>query len=152
MRDEGQEYVFLGVGPVAEVEHEAFLLGLDAAIAGDGGEGAEEETGGVSHDRSAARSDFVSGLELIEFAEGVVDGHGIAEFPDVADENGSEVGLMEFFLGVGGVFGAEAGIRIRNGHAAAASVGSALLTMGRDRIGNGDGCFGLRVHGSSFRR
>ena len=80
MRDEGHEYVFLGVGPVAEVEHEAF------------------------------------------------------------------------FLAVGGVFGAEAGIRIRNVHAAAASVGSALLTMGRDRIGNGDGCLGLRVHGSSFRR
>jgi len=140
-----------GLGPVAEVEDEALFLGLDAAIAGDGGESAEEETGSVGHDGGAARIDLVPGLEFIEFAKRVVDGDGVAEVLDVADENGGEVGLIEFCLAVGGVLSAEARIRIRDGHAATASAGGALLTMEWCRIGNGDDCFGLRVHGSSFQ-
>src|SRR5207302_1593570 len=83
-----------GISPVAEVELDALLPGLDGVALGDGGKCAEEEASGVGHDGSAARSDFVAGLELIEFAKRVVDGDGIAEFLDVADENGSEIGLI----------------------------------------------------------
>jgi hypothetical protein len=82
------------------------LFGLGGVIAGDGGESAEEEIGGVGHDGGAAGSDLVAGLELIEFAEGVVDVCGGAEFLDVADENIGEVGLVEVSLAFGGVFGA----------------------------------------------
>jgi hypothetical protein len=46
----------------------------------------------------------------------VVDGEGIAEFLNVADENGGEIGLIEFCLAFGGVPGAEAEIRVRDGH------------------------------------
>jgi len=77
------------------------LLGLFADRIGfvfDGGEGAEEEVGGVSHDGGAAGSDFVTGLELIEFAEGMVDVGGGAKFLDVTDEGGGEVCLVEVLL------------------------------------------------------
>jgi hypothetical protein len=79
----------------------------------------------------------------------VIDGDSIAEFLDVADENWSEVGLIQFFLAVGKVLGAERNPNQRrpcgNGVRWACAAGS-----GQDRIGvNGD-CFGLRVHGSSF--
>jgi hypothetical protein len=65
----------------------------------------------------------------------VIDGDSIAEFLDVADENGSEVGLIQFFLAVGKVLGAETGIRIRDGHAATASAGCALPAVGRTELG-----------------
>jgi len=65
---------------------------------GDGGEGAEEEVGGVGHDGGAARSDLVTGLELIEFAEGMVDVGGGAEFLDVTDKAGGEVSVVEILL------------------------------------------------------
>jgi len=127
------------------------LFGLEEVIAGDGGEGAEEQVAGVGHDGGAARRDLVAGLELIEFAERVIDGERVAELLDVPDEGRGKVGLIEFFLAVGGVFGAEARIRIRDSHAATASAGGAMLTMERDRIGIGDGRSSLRVHESSFR-
>jgi hypothetical protein len=72
------------IGPAGDVEHHALLLGLKAIVTGYGGEGAEEQVASVGHDGGAAGSDFVSGLELIEFAEGVVDvgGGAIAESYD----------------------------------------------------------------------
>ncbi len=82
-------------------------------IAGDGGESAKEQVASVGHDGGAAGRDFVAGLELIEFAERVVDSERIAEFLDVPDEDRGEVGLVEFFLAVRSVFGAEARVRIR---------------------------------------
>jgi hypothetical protein len=63
-------------GPVAVVEVHIFVLGLGKFLGGDDGEGAEEEMGGVSHNGGTARSDFVTGLELIELGEGVVDVSG----------------------------------------------------------------------------
>jgi len=91
------------VGPFAvragHVNNEAmFLLGGRSGFPCDGGEGAEEEVGGIGHDGGAAGRDLVVGLELIEFAEGMVDVGGGAEFLDVADENGGEVGLVEILL------------------------------------------------------
>src|SRR5712692_5891698 len=44
----------VGTGPVAEVEHEAFLLGFDEVIASDGAIGVEKLVGNVSHDGGAA--------------------------------------------------------------------------------------------------
>jgi len=119
------------------------LLFFELAIARNGREGTEKKTGGVGHDGGATRIDLIAGLELIEFAEGMIDGGGVAEFLDVANENGGKVGLIEFFLAVGGVLGTEAGVRIRDCHAATASAGSALLAVERGGVGNGDGCFGL---------
>lgn len=74
----------------------------------DGRESAEQEIAGVGHNGGAARSDLVACLELIKFAEGVVDFGGGAEFLDVTDEGGGEVGLVEVLLKKSGVFGAEA--------------------------------------------
>ena len=141
------------IGPVAVVEDQrfwlGFALGLKAIIASDGGEGAKKEVAGVGHDGGPAGSNFVAGLELIEFAEGMVDVGGGVKFLDVADENGGEVGLVEVTLVFGSVFGAKAGIQIGDGHATAAAARSALLTMGKGNGGNG----GRRVvesHKSSF--
>ncbi len=117
----------------------------------DGGEGAEEEVGGVSHDGGAAGSDFVTGLELIEFAEGMVDVGGGAKFLDVADEGGGEVGLVEILLEQSGVFGAKAGVWIRDGHAAAAAARGALLAMEQNRGGSNRGARDFGIHESSFR-
>jgi len=118
---------------------------------GDGGEGAEEEVGGVGHDGGAARSDLVTGLELIEFAEGMVDVGGGAEFLDVTDKAGGEVGLVEILLEQSGVSGAEAGVRVRDGHAAkAAPGGGAVLAMERGGAGDGGGARNFRIHVSSF--
>src|SRR3989441_434252 len=119
-------------------DHRAVVLG-GAFFGIDGGEGAEEQIGGVGHDGSAARGDLVPGLEFIEFAEGVVDVGGGAEFLDVTDEGGSEVGLVEVFLTLGGVFAAEARVWSTDGPAATAAAGGAVLTMEGDGVGVGEG-------------
>jgi len=135
---------------VADLDDGDLFHELETIFAVDGGEGAEEEVGGVGHDSGAAGSDLVVGLELIEFAERVIDVGGGAEFLDVTDEGGGEVGLVEVLLEQSGVFGAKAGIGIRDGHAATAATGSALLTMGqRGGVGNG-GARIFRIHESSF--
>src|SRR6266566_614958 len=120
------------------------LLGVD------GGEGAQEQIGGVGHDRGAARGDLVPGLEFIEFAEGVVDVGGGAEFLDVTDEGGGEVGLVEVLLALSGVFVAEARVRIRDGHTTTTAAGGAMPTMERGGVGVGDGGSSLGIHVSSF--
>jgi hypothetical protein len=85
---------------------DAGRAGLEVVFVGDGGEGAEEEIGGVSHHGTPSRRDLVLGKEFIEFAEGVVDGDGVAEFLNVTDEDGGEIGLFEFFLAVDSVLAA----------------------------------------------
>ncbi len=127
------------------------LIGLRVGFVGDGGEGAEEEIGSVGHDGGAAGSDFVAGLELIEFAEGMVDVGGGAEFLNVTDEGGGEVGLVEVLLEQSGVFGAEAGVWFRDGHAAkAAPRGGAVLAMERGGVGDRGGAGDFGNHVSSF--
>src|SRR6266571_4115353 len=81
-----------------------------------------------------------------------VDGRGGAEeqIGGVGDEGGSEVGLVEVLLALNGVFVAEARARIRDGHAATAAAGGAILTMERDGSGVGDGGSSLGIHVSSF--
>jgi hypothetical protein len=61
------------------------LLGLVTNLLLDGGEGAEQEVAGVIHDGGAARGDLVVSLELIEFAERMIDVGRGAKFLDVAD-------------------------------------------------------------------
>jgi len=101
----------VGAGKIAEIDTERFVFGVELFF--DGGEGAEEEIGGVGHDGSAARGDLVAGLKFIEFAEGMVDGDGGAEFLVVADQRGGKVRLIEILLTRSGVLGAEAGGSIR---------------------------------------
>ncbi len=118
---------------------------------GDGGEGAEEEIGGVGHDGGAAGSDLVAGLELIEFAEGMVDVGGGAEFLDVTDEDGGEIGLVEVFLKQSGVFGAEARVCVGDGQAAkAAPRDGAVLAMERGGVGDRGGARSFGNHVISF--
>src|SRR5216684_6101538 len=126
-----------GFGPVTvgagHVDDDALVLaGCGIGFVLDGGEGTEKQTGGVGHDGGAAGSDFVAGLELIEFAEGMVDVGGGAEFLDVTDEGGGEVGLVEVLLEQSRVFGAEAGVRVGDGHAATTAASCALLTVGQN--------------------
>ena len=112
-------------------------------------ESAEEEAAGKGHNGGAARGDLIAGLKLKELAEGMVDVSGGAEFLDVADQSGGEVGLVEFFLAFGGVLEAEAGIRVRDGHTATASAGGALLTMRQNGIESSCGAGDFRIHESS---
>jgi hypothetical protein len=116
----------------------------------DGWESAEEEVAGVSHDGGAARGDLVVGLELIEFAEGVIDIGGGAEFLDVADEGGGDVGLVEIFPALGGVLEAEAGVGIKDGHAATTTAGGALLTVRQSGVECSCGADRFWIHKSSF--
>ena len=90
----------------------------------DGGEGAAKKAARIGHDGAAARRDLVGGEEFVEFAEDVVDVHGGMELLDATDEGFGEVAgvLLE---ANGGVAEAEPGCRIGDGHAAAASAGSA---------------------------
>jgi hypothetical protein len=126
------------------------ILKFEVIFAVDGGERAEEQVASVGHDGGAAGSDFVAGLELIEFAEGVVDVGGGAEFLDVTDEGGGEVGLVEVFLEQSGVLGAEAGVGIRDGHAATTAAGGALPAMGEYGSGGNGGARVIGSHESSF--
>jgi hypothetical protein len=98
-----------------------FEFGMEFVL--DGGEGAEEQVAGVGHDGGAAGVDFVPGLEFIEFAEGAVDNDRGAEFLGVSDEGGSKVGLVEVFLVLGGVFGAEARLGVGDGQTAESLAG-----------------------------
>ena len=69
-------------------------------------------------------------MELIEFAERMVDVGGGAEFLDVAGEGGGEAGLVEVLLEQSSVSGAEAGVWVRDGQTAkAAPRGRAVLAM-----------------------
>jgi hypothetical protein len=112
-------------------------------------ESAEEEAAGKGHDGGAARGDLVAGLELIEFAEGVVDVGGGTELFDVADEGGGNVGLVEVPLEFGGVLEAEARVRIRDGHTATTTAGGALLTMRKNGIECSCRAGDFRIHESS---
>jgi hypothetical protein len=58
--------------------------------------------------------------------------------------------VVEFILAFGGVLGAEAGVRIRNGHAATTSASSALLTVGHNGGGGNSGARVFGIHESSF--
>src|SRR2546428_1967852 len=78
----------------------------------DGGEGAEEQIGGVGHDGGAARGGLVPGLELIEVPEGGVDVGGGAEFAAVTGEGGSEVRPVQVLVALGRVCVAEARVPI----------------------------------------
>src|SRR6266404_5945388 len=100
------ERVALGTREVDDDLGLVFEFGMEFVLDG----GAEEEVAGVGHDGGAARVDLVPGLEFIEFAEGAVDNDSRTEFLGVSDEGGSKVGLVEVFLVLGGVFGAEAGL------------------------------------------
>jgi hypothetical protein len=117
----------------------------------DGGESAEEEAAGEGHHGGAAERDFVVGLEFVEFAERMVDVGGGAEFLDVTDETGSEVGLVEVLLKHSGVSGAEAGVLVGDGHAAATTAWSALLAMGQRGDGGDGRAREFGIHESSFR-
>ncbi len=81
----------VGTGPVAEVEHEAFLLGFDEVIASDGAMGVEKLVGNVSHDGGAAGRDAAFGDEDEEAGEKLVDVEAGAELGEFGEEFGGEV-------------------------------------------------------------
>jgi hypothetical protein len=60
----------------------------------DGGEGAEDEIAGVSHDGGVAWGDAVFGFEVQEAREEIIDGDGGLEFGETGGEIGGEVELF----------------------------------------------------------
>src|SRR6266404_6499832 len=138
------ERVALGTREVDDDLGLVFEFGMEFVLDG----GAEEEVAGVGHDGGAARVDLVPGLEFIEFAEGAVDNDSRTEFLGVSDEGGSKVGLVEVFLVLGGVFGAEAGLGVGDGQTAEALAGKTMLTMKLNR--GSDDAGGSIIQGSSF--
>lgn len=80
----------------------------------------------------------------------MVDVGGRAEFLDVTDEGGGEVGLVEILLQQSGVSGAEAGVWFGDGHAAATGAGGAMLTVEVRRVRGNGGARSFGNHVSSF--
>jgi len=93
----------------------------------DAGEGAEEEVAGVGHEAARRGLIFVPGLEFIEFPRErlITTESGI---PRRLREGGSKVGLVEVFLVLGGVFGAEARLGVGDGQTAESLAGKTMLT------------------------
>jgi hypothetical protein len=83
-----------GAWEIAEVDLDNLVLGMEFAL--NGGEGTEEEIGGVGHDGGAAGLDLVPGLEFIEFAEGAIDNDSGAEFLGPPDEEMMELEVCRF--------------------------------------------------------
>ena len=95
----------------------------------DGGEGAEEQVTGVSHDGAAAGRDFVGGEEFVEFAEDVVDVYGGIELLDAANELFGQVAGVDFLEAKPSVAEAEAGFRVGDGEAAVRPGANAMAAM-----------------------
>jgi hypothetical protein len=99
------------VGPVRKAQVRRLLI-LGVKFLFDDGQGTQEQVAGVGHDGGAPRRDLVAGLLSKELAEAEVDGNSRAKFLGVTDEFVGLVGLVEFFLVLSGVRGAEAGVAI----------------------------------------
>ena len=105
-----------------------------------GGEGADHEAGDVGEDGGAARRDSVLGEEEIEGKQGGVDFLG-REQVVVGRENLVEAVAVVAILLDDVVGGAEAGVRVLRGQAAAASGGGAVVAA--DGIADGAGRGGI---------
>jgi len=124
----------LGIGPVAEVEHEAWLFGLDEVVAGDGAVGVEKLVGDVGEDGSAAGRDGALGDEPEEAGEKLVDVDAGVELGELREEFGGEVGgiigyLLEADANGGTLFEvvqAKTKMRMGGGVAAALAVGETV--------------------------
>jgi hypothetical protein len=128
-------------GEIAEVDLGDFVFGVEFFF--DGGEGAEEEVAGVSHDGGAARVDAIFGFEMEEAGEEVVDGDGGFEFSETGGESGGEVSLLDTDDVGDSVFGADTGGGAGGSVTAASAGGSAVLATGQVIRGNGvDELFG----------
>lgn len=91
----------------------------------DGGEGAEEQVAGVSHDGGAARGDAALGLVEQEAGEEVVDGDGGLEVRETGGEEGGKILVSVTrrvrFLELG-MPETEPGARVQDAETAAAAV------------------------------
>ena len=139
------------LGDIAgDIEDDGVFVAGGMEFAVDGREGAQEQVAGVGHDGGAARSDFVAGEELVEFAERAVDFNGGAEFSSFTDETCGDGGFRLVLALGSSVVLAEATTRFRNEHAAVTATGGAMLTL-LDFRRSGAGEDGFVVHGVSFR-
>src|SRR5262249_41469797 len=94
---------------------------------------AEEEVAGIGHDGAAAGGDLVGGQEVVELAGDMVCVLGGGGFGDAANKVRGAVGGLPFpelLLAKRGVAEAEAGYGIGDGHATAATTGSARRAVG----------------------
>lgn len=116
-----------------------FVVGLRDA--------AEEEIANVGHDRGAARGNAVLGNQDEEARKNVVNVVGGFKFLEFTDEGGTEVGFLADET-LAEVVTTEAGVEVRNGHAAAAT--GRKRVMAASRVGQGFpesiGLRGLFVH------
>jgi hypothetical protein len=115
-----------GAGNVHDDRGLLFVLCIEFVF--DGGDGAEEQVAGVSHNGAAAGRDFVAREEFVEFGEGAVDGDGGSEVVGVADELGGDIGGVAVLFVLRGVLEAEADSGIGDKFAAAALTPAVLTT------------------------
>jgi hypothetical protein len=97
----------------------------------DGGEGAEDEVGGVGHNGGAARGDAVFGLEAEEAREEFTDGDGGLKIGETFSEGGGEIYRSVFVLRELGMVEAKKRFRIWDKEAAASSIGETMLAAAR---------------------
>jgi len=90
----GGECVVVGLGRFGEAGEEfaaeVHVHGVFVALALHGGEGVEEQLGDVGEGDGVAAGDTFAGELLNEIAEEAIDGIGLGEVADVAEEFGGE--------------------------------------------------------------
>ena len=133
-----------------EIENDLRLLVWRIEFALDGRESAKKQVAGVSHDGASAGSDSVGGEEFVEFAENMIDVHCGMELLYAADERIGEIAGVDLLKSGRRMTEAQAGFGIGDGHAAAASAGSAsrAVRQGECRFFENDG---FLIHETSFR-
>jgi len=97
----------------------------------DDGEGAEEQIGGVSHDRGPTRGDAAFGLMEQQAGQEVVDRDGGLELAETLSQESGEVGGVPALGRGAAVLGTEGGGRAGDGQAAAAVAGTLLAASRR---------------------
>jgi len=131
-----------------EIEDDGLVLRVDLVL--DSGESAEEQVARVGHDGATAGSDSVGSEEFVEFAENMIDVHCGMELLYAADERIGEIAGVDLLKSGRRMTEAQAGFGIGDGHAAAASAGSAsrAVRQGECRFLEKDG---FLIHKTSFR-
>jgi hypothetical protein len=102
-------------------------LAIGVELFFDGGDGAEDEVGGVGHAGGATRGDAVLGLEAEEAGKEFVDSDSGLKVSQAVGEGRGEVHASLLVLRELSLASAEDGFRICDKHAAARSVEEAML-------------------------
>ncbi len=110
------------------------LAGLKVIFIVDGGEGAQEQIADVGQNGGATRSDLVLGKEPVQFSQGIVDARRGLKVFGLAGKSCGEIGEFAVPPLEDGVTEAETGSGVRDGKAATATTGGAMLAMKRTGV------------------